>query len=91
VSRHTDGTGMADPSLHQLQQLAAVGPWRGPSYQYRGAEIHCYLGGHVCGLVLRDHSLNGVIFGVVGTITPLVDAGVDEERLSRHTRQPPKL
>jgi len=32
---------MADPSPHPIEQLAAVGPWDGPSYRYRGADIHC--------------------------------------------------
>src|SRR4051794_28885540 len=52
--------GMSGPSPHLLEQLATVGPWSGPSYRYRGGEIHCLPGGHVCGLVMRDHPLNGV-------------------------------
>jgi hypothetical protein len=78
---------MPDTPPHPLEQLAAIGPWGSPSYRYRGAEIHCCPGGHVCGLVLQDHPLNGVTFGVVGTITPLVDAWLDEGRLPRYLRQ----
>ena len=71
-------------SSHPLEQLAATGPWGSPSYRYRGAEIHRCSGGHVCGLVMRDHPLNGATFGVLGTITPLVDLRLDEGRLPRY-------
>jgi hypothetical protein len=81
---------MSDPS-DPLEQLAATGPWDGPFYRYRGAEIHCCPGGHVCDLVLQDHPLNGVTFGVVGTITSLVDVSLDERRLPRHLRRKAKL
>ena len=57
-------------SPHPLEHLAAAGPWDGPSYQYRGAEIHCLPGGNVCGLKVPGHPLNGDTFGVPGTITP---------------------
>jgi hypothetical protein len=82
---------MPGASAHLLDQLAAKGPWGGPSYRYRGAEIHCCPGGQVCGLTLRDHPLNGATFGVVGTITPLVDLWVDEGRLPGYIRQKPRL
>jgi hypothetical protein len=82
---------MSDISQHPLEQLAATGPWDGPSYRYRGAEIHCCPGGHVCGLMMRDHPLNGATFGVVGTVTPLVDLWVDEGRLPHYIRQKPRL
>ena len=85
------GSGMSEASSHPLQQVAVVGPWGGPSYSYRGARIQCAPGGHVCGLTMRDHPLNGTTFGVVGTITPLVDVWLDEGRLPRHIRQRPKL
>jgi hypothetical protein len=78
---------MDEPPPHQIQKLAAVGPWGGPSYRYRGAEIRCSSGGHVCGLTMRDHPLNSATFGVVGTITPLVDLWVDEKRLPRYIRR----
>lgn len=38
-------------------------------------------GGHVCGLAMEGHPLGGLTFGVVGTITPLVDLWLDEGRL----------
>ena len=78
---------MPDTSPHPLEQLAATSPWGGSSYRYRGAEIHCCPGGLVCGLVLRDYPLNDATFGVADTMTPLVDAWLDEGRLPRHIRQ----
>jgi hypothetical protein len=82
---------MSVVSLHPLEQLAATGPWGGPSYRYRGAEIRCCPGGHVCGLLMPEHPLNGSTFGVVGTVTPLVDLWVDERRLPQYIRQTPRL
>ena len=76
---------MSDPP-HPLEQLAATGSWDGPSYRYRGANIHCLSGGHVCGLVMPDHPLNGATFGVAGTIKPLIDIWLDETRLPRYLR-----
>lgn len=73
-------------TLHQLEQLAATGTWDGPSYRYRGAEIHCLPGGQVCGLAMTGRSLNGVTFGVAGAITPLIDAWLDEGQLPRRLR-----
>ena len=67
-------------------ETAAVGPWGGPVYSYRGAEIRCNRGGHVCTLLMPDHPLHGSPFGVVGTITPLVDLWVEERRLPSHMR-----
>jgi hypothetical protein len=58
---------------------------------YRGAEIRCAKGGHyakdghVCTLFMEGHPLHGHTFGVVGTITPLVDLWVEEGRLPGHT------
>ena len=72
---------MTSPAAHPLQQLAAVDPWSGPSYSYRGAEIRCLPGTHICGLLMLGHPLHGGTFGVVGTITPLVDLWLDEKRL----------
>jgi hypothetical protein len=62
---------MSDTSPHLLEQVAATGPSGGPTYSYRGARIECAPGGHVCGLTMRDHPLNGATFGVVGITTPL--------------------
>ena len=67
-------------------ETAAVGPWGGPVYSYRGAEIRCNKGGHVCSLFMEDHPLNGSSFGVVGTITPLIDLWVEERRLPSYMR-----
>jgi hypothetical protein len=45
----------------------------GPTYSYRSARIERALGGHVCGLFMPEHPLHGRNFGVVGTVTSLVD------------------
>ena len=71
-------------------ETATVGPWGGPVYSYRGAEIRCAKGGHVCSLFLEGHPLHGSSFGVVGTITPLIDLWLDEGRLPSHMRAVPK-
>jgi len=73
-------------SPHPLGQLAEVGVWGGPTYAYRGAEIRCLPGGHVCGLTMQNHPLTGSTFGVPGTITTLVDLWLDEGRLPAHYR-----
>src|SRR5919112_249658 len=62
-------------------ETAAQGPWRGPVYSYRGAEIRCNPGGHVCALLMEDHPLHGTTFGALGTVTPLLDLWVEERRL----------
>ena len=67
-------------------ETAAEGPWGGPVYSYRGAEIRCNKGGHVCLLLMDDHPLNGTTFGVLGTVTPLVDLWVDERPLPSYMR-----
>jgi hypothetical protein len=72
-------------------ETAAEGPWRGPSYSYRGARIECLPGGHVCALFMDGHPLHGMTFGVVGTITPLVDLWLEERRLPDYTRAVPGL
>ena len=72
----TDASERPEPEL-----TTAEGLWGGPVYSYRGAEIRCTKGGHVCGLLMDDHPLNGHTFGVVGTVTPLVDMWLDERRL----------
>ncbi len=71
-------------------ETAAAGPWGGPVYSYRGAEIRCLKGGHVCALLMEEHPLHGHTFGAVGTITPLVDLWVEERRLPGHMRAVPK-
>ena len=81
---------MPESPSHPLEQLAATGPWGGPSYRYPGAEIRCCPGGHVCGLFLPEHPFHGSTFGVVGTVTPLVDLWRDAGRLPSHYRAAPK-
>jgi hypothetical protein len=80
----------APPDPHQVVETAAQGPWGGPTYSYRGARIECLKGGHVCGLFLEGHPLTGQTFGVVGTITPLVDSWLDVGRLPSYRRAVPK-
>ena len=74
-----------DPEL-----TAAEGPWGGPTYTYRGAEIRCLKGGHVCALFMEGHPLDGTTFGAPGTITPLVDLWIRERRLPGYMRVVPK-
>ena len=47
-------------------------------------------GGHVCGLFMEGHPLDGCTFGVVGTVTPLVDIWVEERRLPVYMRAVPR-
>ena len=77
---------MPESPPHPLEQLAATGIWGGPSYRYRGAEIRCMPGGHICALFLPDHPLHGSTLGVPGTITHLVDLWLEERRLPAHYR-----
>jgi hypothetical protein len=83
-----DSTGLfpTSPDRPRPEQTATVGPWGGPTYSYRGARIECMKGGHVCGLFM----LHGCTFGVVGTITPLVDLWLDEGRLPDFMRAVPQ-
>ncbi len=74
------------PAKPEPEQTSAKGSWGGPTYGYRGARIECYPGGHVCGLLCEDHPLHGQTFGVVGTITPLIDLWLDGKRLPKHIR-----
>jgi hypothetical protein len=71
----------------QLVQTAGEGPWGGPSYAYRGARIECAPGGHVCGLFMPEHPLHGRSFGVVGTVTSLVDLWANTGQLPSYMRQ----
>ena len=79
-----------EPERAKLVETAADGSLGGPSYTYRGAVIDCQKGGHVCRLVMPEHPLDGHSFGAAGTITPLVDAWLDEGRLPRYMRVVPK-
>ncbi len=40
---------------------------------------------------MEDHPLHGATFGVVGTVTPLVDLWVEERRLPSYMRAVPRL
>ena len=82
---------MPESPSHPLEQLAATGPWgSGPSYRYRGAEIRCMPGGHVCALFMPEHPLHKSTFGAPGTVQPLVDLWLDEHRLPPHYQAVPK-
>jgi hypothetical protein len=78
------------PERPQPEMTAAEGPWGGPVYNYRGAEIRCAKGGHVCALFMEGHPLHGQTFGVPGTVAGLIDHWVDERRLPDHMRAVPK-
>ena len=78
------------PERPSPTETAAQGPWGGPVYSYRGAEIRCLKGGHVCALLMEGHPLHGATFGVVGTVTPLVDLWVEERRLPSYMRAVPR-
>lgn len=53
--------------------------------------IDCMKGGHVCRLLLPAHPVTGMSFGMVGTITPLVDLWLDEGRLPSYMRAALKI
>ena len=74
------------PARAKPKLVTAEGPWGGPVYRYRGAEIRCDKAGDVCGLFMEGHPLQGHTFGVVGTVTPLVDLWVDIRGLPEHMR-----
>ena len=78
------------PERPRPEQTAAQGPRRGPTYACRGARIECGPGGHVRGLFLEGHPLGGMTFGVVGTITPLIDIWLDQGRLPDYMRAVPR-
>ena len=78
------------PQRPQPEMTTAAGPWGGPVYRHRGAEIRCAKGGHVCSLFMEGHRLHGSSFGVAGTITPLIDAWLDKGRLPSYMRAVPK-
>jgi hypothetical protein len=78
------------PARPQPELVTAQGPWGGPVYRCRGAEIRRNKGGHVCALLMEGHPCNGATFGAVGTITPLVDLWVEEGRLPSYMRAVPR-
>ena len=78
------------PAPPDLELVTAEAPWGGPVFRYRSAEIRCAKDSHVCVLFMPDHPLDGMTFGVPGTITPLVDLWIRERRLPDHMRAVPK-
>jgi hypothetical protein len=66
------------PEPPQLVQMAAQGPWAGPRVRP---------GGHVFSLFMPEHPLHGRNFGLVGTVTSLVDLWADTGRLPSYMRQ----
>jgi hypothetical protein len=78
------------PDPHRLKQTSAEGPWGGPTYRYRGARIECRKDELVCGLFMAGHPLNQFGFGVVGTITPLVDMWLNERQRASVVRAVPR-
>ena len=60
-------------------------------YRHHGAEIRRAKGGPVCALLMEGRPLHGATFGVVGTVTPLVDLWIRERRLPDHTATVPAL
>jgi hypothetical protein len=78
------------PARPQPELVTAQGPWGGPVYRCRGAEIRRNKGGHVCALLMEGHPCSGATFGAVGTITPLVDLWVEEGRLPSYMRAVPR-
>jgi hypothetical protein len=75
------------PEPPHLVQTAAQSPWGGSSYAYRGARVEYAPGGYVCGLFMPEHPLHGRNFGVVGTVTSLVERWADTGRLPSYMRQ----
>ena len=77
------------PTRPQPELVVAEGSSGGPVYRYRGAEIRCLKGGHVCALLMEGHPLDGHTIGAPGTITHLVDLWIRERRLLGHIRAMP--
>ncbi len=78
------------PTRPQPELVAAEGPWGGPVYRHRGAEIRCAKGGHVCALFMEGHPFHGATFGAVGTVTLLVDLWIEGRLLPSYRRVVPK-
>jgi hypothetical protein len=77
----------APPYRPEPELVAEQGPWGGPVYHHRGAEIRCHKGGHVCALFMDGHPLHGMTFGAPGTVAGLVDHWVEQGRLPSHMRK----
>src|SRR5690349_13240851 len=63
---------------------ASTRPHGGPTLNHRGARIECPRSGHVRTLLMEGHPLHRVTLGVPGTLAPLIDIWLDEERLPEH-------
>ncbi len=77
------------PDRPRLELIAAEGPWGGPVYHHRGAEIRCAKDGHVA-LLMEGHPFHGATFGAVGTARLLVDLWFKGHLLPGHKRTMPK-
>ncbi len=78
------------PGPPDLELVTAEGPWGGPVFRYRGAEIRCDKGGHVCALFMEGHPFHGATFGTVCTVRLLVDLWIKGRLLPGHMRAVPK-
>ena len=78
------------PTRPQPELITAEGPSGGPVYRYRGAEIRCAQGDHVCALLMEGHPFHGATFGTVGTVTLLVDLWIEGRLLPSYMRAVPK-
>ncbi len=59
---HVAGAMTDAPAVSERPQpelVTAEGPWGGPVYRYRGAEIRCAESGHVRALFTAGHPLHG--------------------------------
>ncbi len=79
-------TSPEQPERPSPLETAAEGPWGGPVYSHRGAEIRCTKGGHICALLMDGHPFHGATFGAVGTVTLLVDMWIEGRLLPGHMR-----
>ncbi len=61
-----------------------------PPFAYRGAEIRCAKGDHVCTLLMEGHPFHGATFGTVGTVTLLVDLWIEGRLLPGHMHAAPR-
>ena len=78
------------PTSPDLELVTEAGPWGGPVFRYRGAEIRCAKGSHVCTLFMEGHPFHGATFGAVGTVRLLVDLWIKGRLLPGHMGAVPK-
>ena len=78
------------PAPQDLELVTVEGPWGGPVFRYRGAEIRCNKGGRACALFMEGHPFHGATFGTVGTVRLLVDLWIKGRLLPGHMRTIPK-